>query len=141
MQARCSIRATEADNSDSPRVRQRCWQACPLKWRSSTEIFSSRVANAGIFPKIQRGRRNKGKLYGNQPGACKGSEMYKLRKVLTIACVTPLIAMGVAACGGQETSGGGGGGGGGGDITVTMSSFPDYVDPQLSYTVEGWETL
>ena len=67
--------------------------------------------------------------------------MYKLRKVLTIACVTPLIAMGVAACGGQETSGGGGGGGGGGDITVTMSSFPDYVDPQLSYTVEGWETL
>jgi peptide/nickel transport system substrate-binding protein len=67
--------------------------------------------------------------------------MYKLRKVLTIACVTPLIATGVAACGGQETSGGGGGGGGGGDITVTMSSFPDYVDPQLSYTVEGWETL
>ena len=22
-----------------------------------------------------------------------------------------------------------------------MTSFPDYVDPQLSYTVEGWEVL
>ena len=24
-------------------------------------------------------------------------------------------------------------------LNVTMTSFPDYVDPQLSYTVEGWE--
>ena len=33
------------------------------------------------------------------------------------------------------------GGGGGGDINVALTSFPDYVDPQLSYTVEGWEVL
>src|SRR5215207_11772545 len=62
----------------------------------------------------------------------------KVGKVLAIACITPLAAFGVAACGGDE---GGGGGGGGGDINVAMTSFPDYVDPQLSYTLEGWEVL
>jgi ABC-type transport system substrate-binding protein len=39
--------------------------------------------------------------------------------------------------GGQK----GGGGGGGGDINVALTSFPDYVDPKLSYTLEGWEVL
>ena len=68
-----------------------------------------------------------------------GSEMYTLRKVVAIVCITPLAAFGVAACGGEK--GGGGGGGGGGDINVALSSFPDYVDPQLSYTFEGWEVL
>ena len=63
-----------------------------------------------------------------------------LRQVLAIACITPLAAFGVAACGGNK-GGGGGGGGGGGDINVALTSFPDYVDPQLSYTVEGWEVL
>ena len=67
-----------------------------------------------------------------------GSEMYTLRKVVAIVCITPLAAFGVAACGGEK---GGGGGGGGGDINVALSSFPDYVDPQLSYTFEGWEVL
>ena len=32
-------------------------------------------------------------------------------------------------------------GSGGGDLNVTMASFPDYVDPQLSYTHQGWEVL
>jgi peptide/nickel transport system substrate-binding protein len=64
----------------------------------------------------------------------------KVRQVLAIVCITPLAAFGVAACGGDK-GGGGGGGGGGGDINVALSSFPDYVDPQLSYTVEGWEVL
>ena len=66
-----------------------------------------------------------------------GSEMNKLRKVLAIACITPLAAFGVAACGGAQGRGGGGGGGGGGDINVALTSFPDYVDPQLSYTRRG----
>ena len=26
-------------------------------------------------------------------------------------------------------------------MNATVTSFPDYVDPQLSYTVEGWEVL
>ena len=65
--------------------------------------------------------------------------MSMLRRISTVACVATLT-LGVAACGG-DSGGSGGSGGGGGDITVTMTSFPDYVDPQLSYTVEGWETL
>ena len=68
--------------------------------------------------------------------------MYTLRKIVAIACITPLAAFGVAACGSDEGGGGGGdGGGGGGDINITLNSFPDYIDPQLSYTLEGWEVL
>ncbi|OBF28218.1 ABC transporter substrate-binding protein [Mycobacterium sp. ACS1612] len=66
--------------------------------------------------------------------------MNTLRKVVAIACITPLAAFGVAACG-SDKGGGGGGGAGGGDINIALTSFPDYVDPQLSYTVEGWEVL
>src|SRR5690348_12516651 len=77
---------------------------------------------------------------GVTPQRATGSEMNTLRKVVAIFCITPLAAFGVAACGGNK-GGGGGGGGGGGDINVALTSFPDYVDPQLSYTVEGWEVL
>lgn len=65
--------------------------------------------------------------------------MRTLRKLATIACATT-VAAAIGACGGGNDSSGAGGSGGG-DISVTMTSFPDYVDPQLSYTVEGWETL
>jgi peptide/nickel transport system substrate-binding protein len=61
------------------------------------------------------------------------------RKVLTVSIVTALAAFGITACGGDSE--GGDGGGSGGDINVSMTSFPDYVDPQLSYTLEGWEVL
>jgi peptide/nickel transport system substrate-binding protein len=64
--------------------------------------------------------------------------MRKVRKALTIAAVTALTTYGVAACGGSSESGGGSGGG---DINVSMTSFPDYIDPQLSYTLEGWEVM
>ncbi len=64
--------------------------------------------------------------------------MIQRHRVVAIACIIPLAAFGVAACG-SDKGGGGGGGGGGGDINVAVTSFPDYVDPQLSYTVEGWE--
>ncbi|MCW2512008.1 MAG: transporter substrate-binding protein [Mycobacterium sp.] len=70
--------------------------------------------------------------------------MSKLRKAVTVGVVAALATFGVAACGGDSgssSSSGGGGGGGGGEINVSMTSFPDYVDPQLSYTVEGWEVL
>ena len=66
--------------------------------------------------------------------------MNTLRKAAAIVCITPLAAFGVAACGSNK-GGGGGGAGGGGDINVAMTSFPDYIDPQLSYTLEGWEVL
>ena len=69
------------------------------------------------------------------------SARHKARKVLTVSIVTALAAFGVAACGGDSGNSAGGGSSGGGDINVSMTSFPDYVDPQLSYTVQGWEVL
>jgi peptide/nickel transport system substrate-binding protein len=67
--------------------------------------------------------------------------MTSLRKAVTAGVVAALATFGVAACGGDSGSGGGSGGSGGGEINVSMTSFPDYVDPQLSYTVQGWEVL
>jgi|ERR1700682_4004855 len=67
--------------------------------------------------------------------------MSKLRKVLAIATITALAAFGIAACGGNNKTSSGTGGSGSGDVNVSMTSFPDYIDPQLSYTLEGWEVL
>ncbi|KRD05774.1 ABC transporter substrate-binding protein [Mycobacterium sp. Root265] len=61
-----------------------------------------------------------------------------LRKTTVVSCISVVAVFGVAACGGDEGSDASGGGG---DINISMTSFPDYVDPQLSYTVEGWEVL
>ncbi|MDA2891442.1 ABC transporter substrate-binding protein [Mycolicibacterium sp. BiH015] len=58
------------------------------------------------------------------------------RKALVVACVVALSAFGVAGCGSDDSAGSGGG-----DITINATSFPDYIDPQLSYTLEGWEVL
>jgi peptide/nickel transport system substrate-binding protein len=62
--------------------------------------------------------------------------------VLLVACVSMLV---FAACGDDDDDGGGGGGGGaakeGGSITMSQTSQPDYLDPALSYTVNGWEPL
>ncbi|MEN4475159.1 ABC transporter substrate-binding protein [Mycolicibacterium cosmeticum] len=66
--------------------------------------------------------------------------MSRLRRGATTVFAVALTAFGVAACGG-ESSDSAGGGGGGGDINISMTSFPDYIDPQLSYTVEGWEVM
>ena len=66
--------------------------------------------------------------------------MNTLRKIVVIACVTALAAFGAAACG-SEKSQGGGVSEGGGEINIAFTSFPDYVDPQLSYTLDGWEVL
>ena len=60
------------------------------------------------------------------------------RKALVIGCVAACAAFGGASCGSDDS---GSGGDGTGDITINATSFPDYVDPQLSYTVEGWEVL
>lgn len=67
--------------------------------------------------------------------------MTKMRKAVTATVVAALTTFGVAACGGDTGDSSGGGGTGGGEINVSLTSFPDYVDPQLSYTVEGWEVL
>ena len=60
-------------------------------------------------------------------------------------------ALGLAACGGggstssdsaSSNSGGSSGEGQeGGTLNLTYASFPDYMDPQLSYTAEGWTAM
>ena len=68
---------------------------------------------------------------------------------LTFACAATL---GLAACGGDDDDGGGGTSTGGaaatdgdgktgGTIRTAYTSFPDYLDPALSYTQEGWQSL
>jgi peptide/nickel transport system substrate-binding protein len=67
---------------------------------------------------------------------------------LTFACAATL---GLAACGGNDDDGGGAassggsdaatGGKTGGTISTAYTSFPDFLDPALSYTQEGWQTL
>ena len=67
---------------------------------------------------------------------------------LSFACAATL---GLTACGGGDKKGGaapssGGGttsstGGTGGTITTAYTSFPDFLDPALAYTQEGWQTL
>ncbi len=49
----------------------------------------------------------------------------------------------LAACGDDESSDSGGGGATaeGGEITISQTSQPDYLDPALSYTVNGWEPM
>jgi len=44
----------------------------------------------------------------------------------------------LVSCGGGSSSGGGKEGG---ILNVTYASFPDYMDPQLSYTAEGWSAM
>jgi peptide/nickel transport system substrate-binding protein len=61
--------------------------------------------------------------------------------VLLVACLSLIV---ISACGDDDDDGGGGGGGGakeGGSITISETSQPDYMDPALSYTVNGWEPL
>ncbi|WP_241474201.1 ABC transporter substrate-binding protein [Mycolicibacterium neoaurum] len=59
-----------------------------------------------------------------------------LRKMTVLSCTSAVAVFGVAACGSEGSEGSGGG-----EINISMTSFPDYVDPQLSYTLEGWEVL
>lgn len=72
-----------------------------------------------------------------------------LKRVLLMALALTL-ALGVAACGSDDNGGGGGGGGGdaaeteiqeGGELTLNYPSFPDFLDPAMSYTVAGWQAV
>jgi peptide/nickel transport system substrate-binding protein len=63
--------------------------------------------------------------------------------VLLFACLSLFV---VAACGDDDDGGGGDGGGSGeakkgGSITISQTSQPDYMDPALTYTVNGIEPL
>ena len=65
--------------------------------------------------------------------------MWKPRSLLLLACAALVAPM--AACGSGDEGGGGGDGKQGGSVTISQSSQPDYLDPALSYTVNGWEAL
>lgn len=71
-----------------------------------------------------------------------------------LASLSVLIAaVAIAACGGGDDNNGGGSndnagseqsapsGRTGGEATIAYASFPDYLDPALSYTVAGWQAL
>jgi peptide/nickel transport system substrate-binding protein len=58
----------------------------------------------------------------------------KLGLVLLTLCLVAGSALGLAACGGSS-------GKEGGTLTGSYASFPDYLDPGLSYTVEGWTAM
>jgi peptide/nickel transport system substrate-binding protein len=66
--------------------------------------------------------------------------MGNLRRQLILGTIVTLAASGLTACGGEDTEATEGDTSGG-HINVTVTSFPDYLDPQLSYTVQGWEVL
>jgi peptide/nickel transport system substrate-binding protein len=64
----------------------------------------------------------------------------KLGAVIAVLVLTAVAAIGLASCGGgDETSGGSGEKGGA--LNGTYASFPDYLDPALSYTAEGWTAM
>jgi peptide/nickel transport system substrate-binding protein len=69
----------------------------------------------------------------------------KLGAVVAVFVLAAVAALGLVSCGGGDdsssTGSSGGGGKQGGILNVTYASFPDYMDPQLSYTQEGWSAM
>jgi peptide/nickel transport system substrate-binding protein len=86
----------------------------------------------------------------------------KLPFFLLIAALAAVLAVGLAACGGGSSSsgsspstseggseGGAEAGGGtpegegneGGTLKGAYTEFPDYMDPQISYTAQGWTAM
>jgi peptide/nickel transport system substrate-binding protein len=67
-----------------------------------------------------------------------------LRKTFLFIAACALAALGLSACGGggssssSESSTSGSGGKEGGTLLGAYASFPDYLDPALSHTLEGW---
>ena len=68
--------------------------------------------------------------------------MRKLFVVLAVSGVAAITSIGLVACGGGSDGDGGGEGGEGGQILdATYSGMPDYLDPAISYTAEGWTAM
>ena len=58
---------------------------------------------------------------------------------LPVALIATIaLSVGLAACGDDEE---GGGTAEGGSITISQTSQPDFLDPALSYTLNGWEPM
>jgi peptide/nickel transport system substrate-binding protein len=66
-----------------------------------------------------------------------------LRKAFLFVAACALAALGLSACGGggsssSDSSTTGSAGNEGGTLLGAYASFPDYLDPALSHTLEGW---
>jgi peptide/nickel transport system substrate-binding protein len=69
-----------------------------------------------------------------------------LKKVcgaFAVAGLAAVLSIGLVSCGSGRGSGDASAGGGkqGGTLNITYASFPDYMDPALSYTAEGWTAM
>jgi len=62
----------------------------------------------------------------------------KLRAAAAVLTLAAVMAFALVSCGSGSSSGGGKEGG---ILNATYASFPDYLDPQLSYTAEGWSAM
>ncbi len=60
--------------------------------------------------------------------------MRKIGLVSLVLVISAATALGLSACGSS-------GGKEGGTLTGSYASFPDYLDPALSYTQEGWTAM
>src|SRR5437764_10081097 len=56
-------------------------------------------------------------------------------KVLALGGISALATLGIAACGSSSSSSSGKQGG---TMTTIHTKAPDYLDPQLAYTVDAW---
>ena len=64
--------------------------------------------------------------------------MRKLAALLVISVLSVATAIGLASCGSSSSDSGGKEGG---TLIGTFAGFPDYLDPALSYTAEGWTAM
>ena len=60
--------------------------------------------------------------------------MRKFGPVALASVLAVMAALGLSACGSSNDKEGG-------TLTGSYASFPDYLDPQLSYTQEGWTAM
>src|SRR5690242_7460709 len=91
------------------------------------------------FTRLYHSRLGAGKIPLGSGNATGGNRVRKLRKVGVLSLACAVAATALVACGGGSSSSSSGKEGG--EINGTLTSFPDYLDPQLSYTLEGWEGL
>ncbi len=64
--------------------------------------------------------------------------MKKLCVLVAVFALAAVTSVGLVSCGG---GGDDSGGKEGGTLNGTYASFPDYLDPALSYTAEGWTAM
>ena len=62
--------------------------------------------------------------------------MKKLRSSFAVLGLVAVSSLVLVSCGSSDDSGGKGG-----TLNGTYASFPDYMDPALSYTAEGWTAM